>query len=227
MSRTRTFNITCKGITKNSLADYGLAIGNNNYIGDPIMEEYYVDVPSGPILDLSDALTGRPTFKQRQINIEVGAIKNRDDWDSELSTFRNLYDGQICKITFDNDTDWYWEGRVRILEFDRVQSLGTFTISMIANAYKQKVTPIVDTYTLTGTPRQVTMRSFNIPIEPIFKANDENMMVATWKQGLGQTTYYLTEGVEFKVPALTTETDFRVLVDGSGSVDVIFREKSL
>ena len=227
MSLTRTFNITCNGITKNSLADFGLAVGNNNYIGEPTLEEFYVDVPGGPVLDLSDALTSRPVFKQREINIEVGAMRDKDSWDSAMSDFRNMYDGQICKITFDNDTEWYWQGRVRILDFDRVKSLGTFTIFMMADAYKYKVTPIVDTYTLIGTPKQVTMRSFNIPIEPTFKTNDESMMVATWKQGLGQTAYYLTEGIEFKVPALTTETDFRVLVDGSGSVDVIFREKSL
>lgn len=227
MSLTRTFNITCNGITKNSLADFGLAVGNNNYIGEPTLEEFYVDVPGGPVLDLSDALTGRPVFKQRQINIEVGGMRDKDNWDSEMSMFRNLYDGQICQISFDNDADWYWQGRVRILDFDRVKSLGTFTISMTADAYKQKVTPTVDTYTVTGVPKEVTMRSYAIPIEPIFKANNENMMVATWKQGFGQTAYSLIEGVEFKIPALTTETDFKVLIDGSGSVDVIFREKSL
>lgn len=227
MSLTRTFNITCNGVTKNSLADYGLAISNTNYIGDPIMEEFYIDVPSGPILDLCDALTGRPVFKQRTITLEVGALRNKDAWDSVISDFRNLYDGQKCKITFDNDTDWYWEGRIRITEFDRVQSLGTFTIIMIADAYKYKVTPVTDTYTLSDSSEQIALRSYAIPISPIFKATSGDITVKTYRQDLGTTSYILNQGVEFKVPALLTDTNLTISAEGTGTLQVIYREKSL
>lgn len=227
MIQTRTFNITCDGVTMNSLTDYGLAVGNTNYIGEPTMEEFYVDVPGGGVIDLSDALTGRPVFKQRTISIEVGAMRYKDDWDREMSIFRNRYDGKVCKITFDNDQEWYWEGRVRITNFERTKSLGTFTIVMTANPYKQKVIPIIDSYDLSGVPKEVDMHSFDIPTEPVFVARDNGMSVATWKQGMGQTMYTLVKDEEFKIPALLTDTDYKVTVDGSGTVDVYFKEKSL
>lgn len=124
---------------KHSIDDLNLAIGNNNYIGDPVQEIFTVDITGGGILDLSEAITGMPVFKNRPISIECGSKRPRNEWDSVISELRNMYEGRVCKISFDNDPSWYWQGRVHITDFDRKRELGTFNIEMDANAYKRQV----------------------------------------------------------------------------------------
>ena len=65
------------GETFDTLEDWGLVVGNNNYIGDPVQETIYIDIPgaSAP-LDMSEVLTGRPVFKSRPINVILGGKKN-------------------------------------------------------------------------------------------------------------------------------------------------------
>lgn len=149
---------------KHSITDFNLAIGNNNYIGDPVQEIFKVDIAGGGILDLSEAITGMPVFKNREINIECGSKRVREEWDAEISNLRNMYEGQVCKITFDNDTDWYWTGRVHITDFDRKRELGTFNVQMDANAYKYNTSNDWEEITSTS----VNVATWDFPIADYF-----------------------------------------------------------
>lgn len=119
------------GAIYHTLKDWGMAIGNNNYIGAPEQETYYVDIPgANSFIDLSESLTGTPVYKSRAISIELGGMRNRMDWDSIISDMRNKVHGRKCKIIFDNDIDHYWTGRIYVEEFDRIRELGTLKLSM-------------------------------------------------------------------------------------------------
>ena len=84
--------------------DWGLILTNNNYIGDPEQNLEFVSVRGrNGLLDISEALTSRPTYKSRPIKIELGGIRERNNWDAVISDFRNKIEGQIIKLTFDND----------------------------------------------------------------------------------------------------------------------------
>lgn len=129
------------GETFNTLTDWGLAVGNNNYIGDPVQETFYVDVPgASATLDLSETLCNRPIFKSRPINVLLGGKKGRLDWDSIISTYRNKIEGQIVKLVFSNDPFFFWRGRVNITNFDRTRELGNFNLSIpMADPYKYEI----------------------------------------------------------------------------------------
>ena len=129
------------GESFNTLLDWGLAVGNNNYIGDPVQETHYIEVAgaSAP-LDLSEVLCGRPVFKSRPINVLLGGKKGRLDWDSIISTYRNKIEGQVVKLVFSNDPFFFWRGRVSITNFDRVRELGSFNLSIpLADPYKYEI----------------------------------------------------------------------------------------
>lgn len=73
-----TIEIVATGERFHTLNDWGLAIGNNDYIGDVEQENYYVDVPGADgFLDFSEAITGRRIFKNRPISIEL-AVRNQE-----------------------------------------------------------------------------------------------------------------------------------------------------
>lgn len=103
-----TIEIVATGERFHTLNDWGLAIGNNDYIGDVEQENYYVDVPGADgFLDFSEAITGRRIFKNRPISIELGGKKPRDNWDIFISDLRNLVEGREIKVIFDNDSGFY------------------------------------------------------------------------------------------------------------------------
>lgn len=154
---TNGFIIQRTGIEDyHSLNDFGLAISNTNYIAEPQLEEHYIDVPYGQRIDISEYLTGFPVFKNRIISLELGSTKRPSDWDAFISDFRNKYDGRIVRVIFDNDQDWYWTGRARILNFDRVQAIGTFTLQIDAEPTKYHIRPITENIT---SKRIVTFES--------------------------------------------------------------------
>ena len=94
-----TIEVVATGERYHTITDWGLAIGNNDYIGDVEQEKYYVDVPgTDGFLDFSEATTGRRIFKNRPINIELGGKKPRNDWDIIISDIRNLIEGREIKV---------------------------------------------------------------------------------------------------------------------------------
>ena len=53
------------GKTYHTLNDWELALGNNNYIGNPEMETTYIQIPGrSGLIDASEAITGRRIFKK-------------------------------------------------------------------------------------------------------------------------------------------------------------------
>lgn len=139
LTNAATITVLSTGKTYHTLRDWGMAIGNNDYIKEPIQETNYVNVPGmNGYLDMSEALTGCLVYKERKIEIQVGALNKRMTWDSLISEIRNKIDGRIVKLIFDNDPGYYWKGRVTIKGFDRVRELGTFTIQLKAEPYKME-----------------------------------------------------------------------------------------
>jgi predicted phage tail component-like protein len=170
---TNGFTIEVNGTTYHSKTDFGLAISNTNYIGEPEQETSFVSFPTvSGFYDTSELLSKEPVFKSRTINIEVGAINPRLSWDSVMSDIRNKLHGRLAKIIFDNDPEWYWQGRVSIANFDRKRQLGTFNITMYADPFKYAVTPIIDTYTASGEIA-LPASEYSIIPEFYFTANSE------------------------------------------------------
>lgn len=211
--------------TWNLLTKFKLAMGNTNYLGDPELETFMVDVPGRKgILDMSEGLTGYPVFKTRKIKVHLGGNNPRNDWDGIISELRMLYDGRVCKIVFDNDLLWYWTGRVRITNFDRKSRIGEFDLEMTADAYKHKVTPVVDAYT---APDTVTIRDYAIPISPLFTASGGVISVVLVKDGEDVYTYQVADGETKRIPGLMTNTDYEVQIRGTADCSVAYEELSL
>ncbi|MBQ1294598.1 MAG: phage tail family protein, partial [Clostridiales bacterium] len=130
------------GRTYHTLDDMGLALGNNNYIGDPEMETTYIQVPGRTgLIDATEAISGRRIYKKRQLSFELGGVRERLSWDAVISAFRNNINGRVCRLILDNDPGYFWRGRVYIKDFDRFRELGTFTLSVpTADPYKYALT---------------------------------------------------------------------------------------
>lgn len=244
---TNGFTIWIDGTSKHwhSLNDWGLAMGNNDYIGEPVQETTYISVPGRDgLIDASEVVSGRPIYSKRQISIEVGALHDREDWDGIMSNIRNHIHGKICRIIFDNDQSYYWKGRVSVNSFDRNRRLGTFKIEMpTADPYKYSVQSSAEpwlwdpfnfeTDVITYAPEQqivgsgtVTMPAGNMPTSPQFVVAD--IVSGTFTVTYNDRVYTLIQGTN-DVPSIIVGGDSEVVLTftGTAKVQVLYRSGSL
>lgn len=151
MSNVKKFNgvrITVEntGDSYHTYDDWGLYVTNTDCIKEPIQNTRYVEVfGANRLIDLTEAVTGRVTYKSREISIDLAGVRAKTDWDAVISSFRNKINGRVCRITFDNDIGYFWRGRIDIKDFSSIMRLGKFKITIPdADPYKYNVESSVD-----------------------------------------------------------------------------------
>ena len=233
------------GKTYHTLNDWDLALGNNNYIGDPEMETTYIQVPGrSGLIDATEAISGRRIYKKRQLEFELGGIRDRLDWDSVISAFRNNVDGRVCRLTLDNDKSHYWHGRVYIRGFDRFRDLGTFTLAFpTADPYKYSKTSSAepwlwdpfnfetDMVTYIGAITVVGSVTVTIPhghmaTSPELVVSD--MTSQTFTITVNGITYPLIVGTN-RIPSIIVggDSDVDLEFTGDAKVQIVYRSGSL
>lgn len=126
-----TITVVSTGKSYHTLRDFGLAMANNNPVGDVQQETFYVDVPGADgYLDYSEALTGRPIFKERPIEMKLAGKRGISSWQAFISKLRVLFHGKKVRVVFDDFPGYYWEGRAEIKEYDRARHIGTFVFAI-------------------------------------------------------------------------------------------------
>ena len=223
---------------------WGLFIINTDCIGNPEQYTNYVTIPGrNGQLDLSDTLTGRPTYIKRQLKIEVAGNRPKVSWDLIISYFRNQINGRVCRIVFDNDQEHYWRGRVHVDDFSSALRLGRFTINVEAEPYKYDVlssadpwlwnpfnfeTGIItyhDAYTVSGT-LSVTIPAGTMLTSPTFVVS--NLVGDNVILGYDGATYTLTVGSNYFPEVLVNGDDDTTLTfTGTCKVEIVYRGGSL
>ena len=233
------------GQTYHTLDDWGLALGNNNYIGEPEMETTYIKVPGRTgLIDASEAISGRRVFTKRALAFELGGIREAKTWDAVMSIGRNRVHGRICQLTIDNDPAYYWRGRVYLENFDRFRDLGRFTLSVpCADPYKYSVISSAEpwlwdpfnfetdmiTYigavTISGSG-SLTIPHGHMPTTPDIVVSDKTS--TNFTVAVGGITYALSVGSN-KIPSILVggETEVTLNFTGSAKVQVVYRGGSL
>ena len=233
------------GKTYHTLNDWNLALGNNNYIGDPEMETTYIQVPGrNGLIDASEVVAGRRIYIKRALSFELGGINPRLNWDGIISGFRNSVNGRICRLTLDNDRGYFWRGRVYINGFDRFRDVGTLTLDVpVADPYKYDVISSAEpwlwdpfnfeTGVITQTGSEVISGSGTVTINhghmlacPQIVVSD--LSSATFTVEYDGTEYPLTVGTNI-IPSILVggEEDVTLTFTGSATVQVVYRGGSL
>lgn len=222
--KTNAVNITVGSTTYNSLADFGFAIGNNDYIGEPVQPNNIILVPgSSKPLDLTETVFGKQYFTHREIKIRFGAVRAPEQWDSEMSRFRNLFSGKIVKLSFANDPDWYWTGRAQLSNFSRQRAIGQFDFKIpYADPYKYKT--ILTEYDVipASIGRSQVCANDQMSVIPEFHATDPCTLA------FGSITKTLAAGKNTFRDIVFEEGDNEIVLTGTvGTVTISYREGRL
>ncbi len=243
-----TITVIRTGKSYHTLRDWNLAIGNNNCIGEPEQETFYLDVPGADgFLDYSEALTGRPVFKKRGIEITLGGKLERGRWTAFLSTLRILLHGKRVRVVFDDFPGYYWEGRAEVTDFNRMREIGTFKLRVPqADPYSYCVNdnstenwlwdpfdfelgvidePITITLTADSPTASCTIPHGDVPFMVSIRVTEIGEAGLTMTSGTDK--YLLTLGKNRFAELLVDAEDLTLTFTGCGSLQVIYRRRVL
>ena len=209
-----------------TLLTYGLYLLSDLKISAPALKEDYVDIPGADgSLDMSCALAGEPTYKDREITGTL--FKRSDDFSlSQIaSEISNLYHGKSVKIKLPTDTDHYFIGVIQFGDSDGYNSCKIpFSARVNPWRYKNAVTTVTRD-DLTANYKTLTLTNERRSVVPSITVTEETTLL--W----GTATYTISAGT-YKLPDI-------VLVQGSntlkaklttastGSITIEYQEASL
>nr|CAJ19123.1 hypothetical protein [unidentified microorganism] len=105
---------------------------------EPVID--LVDVPgSDYALDLTESLTGRPIYKQRECDWVFIIVAPRNQWDAIYSDVMNRLHGRRMKVVRMEEPDYYYEGRITIESTKSDKWNGHIKMHGVFDPYKRNV----------------------------------------------------------------------------------------
>lgn len=122
---------------KHMYHEYGLYV-KEYHIEPPEVNVQSVAIPGrNGSLDLTDVLTGEPTYRNREIRIALNGKKKEGEWTGFMSNFMNSYHGRKVEVVFDNDPGYFYRGRATIeADFLKGIEVASFTVRVDVEPFK-------------------------------------------------------------------------------------------
>lgn len=212
MGEARTiFSVTFGEVVSDTLE----LIGAKKTIGSPKTKTTRISVPGSDVtLDFTEAFGGI-YFENRSIQIVFLSLKPWSQQMAQDSTVKNAIHGKKLHISFNDDPDYYWVGRVSVGNWEYYRGAGRVIVTIDAEPYKYHA----DETTVTGSG-EITLTNDRMPVVPYISCSAETTL--TW-DGYSVT---LSAGDDQRVPQLLLQEGDTV-VTASASVTFRYREGSL
>lgn len=128
-----------KGIkfgNKHSYDDFGLLLSSKT-IGQASVKTNLVEIEGADgVLDLTEALSGRPTYSTRPLSFAFTIMDAPPDRLKKHSKVSNYMHGQKMPIILDDDPDYYYIGRISVGDLSESNGYATIQVDVDAQPYK-------------------------------------------------------------------------------------------
>lgn len=206
----------------NTFYDWNLILTAKS-ITPPEPNTHYVNIDgmSGS-LDLSEALTGEITYKDRTIKASFwtndGNHKAREKLLREI--IRKLH-GKKVRIIEPDDTEHYFIGRINIKEENNTMAYMTFSIEAICEPWRYAMTDTVRIVDVAEKTDVVILNNGVKTLSPMIRVTGEvNIVYEDISVQLSAGTY--------KISDIKLKQGFNIIkITGSGSVTFTYREADL
>lgn len=125
---------------KNTWDDWHLIPSSRPVFNPPDVKSNYVEIPGGDgILDLTSALAGRPTYKNRIGSFNFYVENGFLDWTILFSEIMAYLHGQKMRAILEDDPEYYYEGRFEVDKWNSDKSRSLIVLSYDVDPYKYKI----------------------------------------------------------------------------------------
>lgn len=202
---------------KNSWDDWYLIPTSRPVINPPQQKTNYVEIPGlNGILDLSESLTGFPTYQNRTGSIEFIVMNNQLDispnigrnfdfkrWHRTYSDIMDYLHGKSLKAILEDDKSYYYVGRFSVNDWKSDEKYSTITIDYDVYPFKKELSSSLEPWKWDP-----------FDFETGIIRNYSKLEVTS-------------SGKTLKIPATREYITPKFVVDsGSSGIDVIFKSKT-
>lgn len=223
---------------KHSYRDYELLPKTEMVVQPPSLREIYVEIPGADgELDLSEVLIGRPLYDGREAKFEFLLI-NRERWRWVYSRLMGDVHGKRMRIVLDDDSNYYYAGRVKVNSFESSPNLATIVVNAHLDPYKKSLianserwlwdpfnfeTDVARDYSelVVNGSLKVTVIGSRMPVAPVLKVSSDMTVL------YNGVSYQLTTGSNRIVGMVLVDEEYEMTFTGNGTVTIQFEVGSL
>ena len=184
----------------------------------------FIDIPGADgSKDFSESPAGRVVYNTRKITWTFKLYPG-DKWAAKYMQVSNAINGRLCKITLDDDPDYYYQGRVSVDEHAADGILHTITVVAICQPYKLWQTETTMSTSLTTTNKTLTLTNDRMGVVPTITVSAATTL--TWKGN----TYSLTAGTHKVLDIMLVEGSNSLqarTTTGTGTITVKYQKGAL
>lgn len=227
------FSVSINGI--HLLKEYKLALKERHCVQPPVPKMLYQDVPGADgSMDLSTASANRTVYERREIKMNFGCGKNLSEWPTVFSSILREFHGKNGTIIFDDDPSYFYTGRMAVSDYKRVQTLGTFTITINAEPYKYELLSSLEDWKWgpfnfrTGVIRDYKDLQVSGSRELVIFGTEKWVIPEITASGIMAVrfegnTYDLKKGVQKIYGIVIKEGNNQLVFNGNGTISVSYR----
>lgn len=182
-----------------------------------------VEVPyrNGSV-DLTEALGVGVTYNDRAIKWAFSLYPGAD-WAEKRSEVSNAINGKRLHITMDDDSGWYYDGRVTVSGHKSDKLYHQITVEATCAPYKRKATESSVSAELSTVSSEISLAIGQMPLVP--KITVEQETTIEW----GDYTVTVSAGTHLLPDLLMSgaQTIQAKTTSGSGTITISWREGSL
>lgn len=110
----------------------------------PTARTFFADVPGhiGGGIDITEMQIKHPMFENRKGNFQFLVVNGYEDWDTKYQMIRNYLHGKRLQIILDDEPELYYEGRLKVNQWQSKKVMSTITIDYNVDPYKRNVNNI-------------------------------------------------------------------------------------
>lgn len=175
--------------TKNSYDDFGLTLRPKPR-PKPSPKYEFVSIPArNSDLDLTE-WAGDVFYENLTYPLEFNVVDAINTWDSKLREITNYLHGRKMKVTFNEDPNYYYLGRIKVNELSSDRNVGILVLECNFEPYKYKKDVTIkeyavsagNTYTFTnGRMKVVPTLTLSSAMTVSFKGNSYSLSAGTYK----------------------------------------------
>lgn len=173
-----------------SFDDFHLIL-NTKELGSPAIKERKIDIEGADsFLDLTDFFGGEPKYENVTHRFEFSTIVPQSDFISLFSSIKNALHGKRMRIILDDDSLFYYVGRLRVSSFTNDKNIGHVSIEADCEPFKYKLNKTVVSHTIDGT-KAIVLTNGRKRAVPEVTVNGSIRIAHqgnTWSLGIGSFT---------------------------------------
>lgn len=208
-----------KGVTfgsYHSYDDFNLFLSQKR-IGSPSPKTEYVDIPGGDgVLDLTDFF-GETKYNNRQLSFDFSTNVPQSQFMELFSAIQDAIHGKKMNIVIDEDSGWYYTGRITVSEWKADKTIGMITVDCDCEPYKMKIDETVITKSVSGAT-SITLANSRKTVVPKVTLDSEMTIAFGQYSGTFSAGTYIIPSMRLK------EGNNTLTVTGSGTITFTYRE---